>query len=156
MKHNRVLLGSGKSIAVIVLGFLYFAAVTFLTGFVAAHSSYPTWEHAVLTRHAYGEFIIRALGYDFLRYIVPALLVAYLASRFRPSRWFAYSIFLVGPYAAYMLAMSWLSPLPGGNELLDESNWRIDYWITTSVLLYGLPPAVLWLIYKINKRVVQT
>jgi hypothetical protein len=152
MKHNPMLLESGKSLAVIVLGFLYFAAVNFLTGFAAAHSSYPTWAHAVLTRHAYGEFTIRALWYDFLRYFVPAFLVAYLASLFRPCRWFAYSLFLVGPYAAYILAMSWLYPLPVGVPLLDEPNWKIIYWIGSSVLLYALPPAILWSIYKIRKQ----
>ena len=142
----------GKSTAVIVLGFLYFAAVIFLTGFVAAHSSYPTWLHAVLERQAFGEFTILAIGCDFLRYLVPAVLTAYLVSLFRPCRWFAYSLFLVGPYAAYMLAMSWLYPLPAGFGLLDEPNWKIIYWAASSILLYGLPPAVLWIIYKIKNH----
>ena len=102
--------------------------------------------------HAFGEFTILALGHDFLRYIIPALIAATLTSLFRPARWLIYSVLLIAPYVGYVLLLSWLYPMPAGTGLLAEPRWIIIYWVLSSVLLYGLPPAVLWVIYKNSKH----
>ncbi|HVA56039.1 MAG TPA: hypothetical protein VNI53_09635 [Gammaproteobacteria bacterium] len=151
MQRVRIFFEFAKALAVIALGLLYFAAVGYLVGFIAAQASYPTWEHAVLVRHAFGEFTILALGQDFLHYIIPALFAAYLTGLFRPARWLVYSLLLIGPYAGFTLVMFQLHSLPAG-VVLYEPSWEIVYWILSSVLLYGLLPAALWLIYKIRKQ----
>lgn len=152
MKRTQVFLELGKSVVVVTLGFLYFETIVYLTGFVAAHATYPTWEHDVLMRRAFGEFTVLALSHDFLRYVAPALIAAYLTSLFRPARWLIYSLLLIGPSAVYLIIISWLYPMPAGMGLLGEPKWEIIYWILSSVILYGLPPAALGLFYKVGSR----
>ncbi len=151
MKRTQVFLELGKSVVVVTLGFLYFETIIYLTGFVAAHAAYPTWEHDVLMRRAFGEFTVLALSHDFLRYIAPALIAAYLTSLFRPARWLIYSLLLIGPGLVYLIIISWLYPMPAGMSLLDEPKWEIIYRILNSVILYGLPSAALWAFSKTGR-----
>ncbi|MGB9429264.1 MAG: hypothetical protein WCC11_05220 [Gammaproteobacteria bacterium] len=134
---------------VIALGILYYLSIFYLIGFVARHvRNDPVWIDKLAARHL---LWIWFTAHEFLYYIVPALVVAFLTSLFRPGRWLIYSLLLVGPMAIYSAVMYWIRVVPVHFAIAFEgSAWRSVVFILGTVLLYGLPPFLLWLAYKVG------